>query len=60
MALKYKTGDSVAVVQPVIQGEVAGASIIDDSVQYIVNYVDADGESQSRFFTEEQLTPINA
>lgn len=57
MAL-LKTGTTVRLVQPVVQGEITGASIVDDEVQYKVEYVDANGERQERFFTESVLEVI--
>lgn len=55
MALKFKRGDIVRQVVPVITGRVADHVIIDGDVQYVVDYADAEGNLVSRPFTEVQL-----
>lgn len=52
-----KKGTQVRLVQPVIVGEVIEATIIDGEVQYRVEYRDANGDTQERFFPAEQIEP---
>ncbi len=54
MAL-FKRDDQVRLIQPVIQGVVAGRTIVDDVDMYIVQWADPNGEPQERLFREDQL-----
>lgn len=55
MPTAFKKGDIVKQVAPAIQGEVVGVGIIDDDVQFCVEYKTADGEVHQRFFTEAEI-----
>lgn len=57
MALKFKKGDAVRQVVPApVEGVITGQAIVDDEVQYSVQWTGPDGDSHERFFTEDQLT----
>jgi hypothetical protein len=60
MALTHKKGDSVRQVVPVIEGKVVEVKIVDDDVQYCVEYVDAAGETHQRFFAESDIEAVPA
>lgn len=53
-----KAGTMVRLIQPIIQGEVTGAEIIDGQVQYKVEYTDVAGQRQERFFTEDAVEVV--
>lgn len=56
MASTFKKGDVVKV--PVIspQGPVQSIRMLEDgSVQYLIEWEDAEGQTQQRWFNEEQL-----
>jgi len=53
-----KKGQEVKLVQPIIQGKIIKLNIVDDVVQYLVEYKDAEGNGQERYFTEEQLEVV--
>lgn len=55
MALTFKIGQQVKQVVPVIAGKVVDASIIDGEVHYLVEWTDAEGNPQSRTFSEDQI-----
>lgn len=56
MAMKFRKGDQVELIQPVIAGPITEVAIIDDEVQYAVEYIDAsDGTTHTRYFREDQL-----
>ncbi len=59
MGMKFKKGDIVRQVVPVIEGEIVSKAIVDDDVQYEVAYIGADGEPHSRFFKEDELKSAN-
>lgn len=50
-----KTGTNVALIQPVISGQVVKAEIADDQIKYLVAYTDANGATQERWFSEAEL-----
>lgn len=58
MALAFKKGDKVRQVVNVIEGEVVDVAVIDSDVQFKVDYVDANGEAHSRFFTEAEIKAL--
>lgn len=61
MGLKFKPGQEVVQVVPApIEGTVAEAVVVDDHVQYRVEWAAPDGSVQSKFFTEEQLQAKDA
>jgi hypothetical protein len=52
----FKKGDLVKVKSVVPQGPVVAMRMTEDGViYYLVEWVDADGASQQRWFTEDQL-----
>jgi hypothetical protein len=55
MGIKFKAGDPVRQVVPVIEGTVVGPVIQDGDVAFEVAYTDADGNQQVRTFTEDQI-----
>lgn len=50
-----KKGDTVQLVQPLIIGNILTPAIVNDELQYLVEFVDSEGETQQRYFTEEQI-----
>lgn len=59
MSMKFKKGDKVQQVIPVISGEIKDAQIVDgDHVQYLVSYAGEDGSTE-RWFREDQLAKAN-
>jgi hypothetical protein len=55
MPLAFKKGDPVRQVVPVIRGQVVGTRLVDDDVQYEVEYADGAGETHRRFFKEAEI-----
>lgn len=57
MATRFKRGDVVALTVVVPTGPVQALRMDEDgNVQYLVEWTDADGVAQQRWFDEEQLT----
>jgi uncharacterized protein YodC (DUF2158 family) len=58
MATKFTKGDVVKVKAVVPQGPVVKFRMDEDSgtVSYLLQWVDADGHSQERWFAEDELT----
>ena len=57
--MSIKRGDTVRLIQPVIEGVVAGAQVDDEMrVLLLVDYVDAAGQPQQRYFRLEQLEAV--
>jgi hypothetical protein len=58
----FNEGDHVRLVTPVIEGAVADITFdkASNSLAYLINYTDADGHEQSRWFAEAQLTAAPA
>jgi hypothetical protein len=54
---KFKQGDAVRLIQPVISGTVVSRIIVDDDDHYLVEWTDGDGNPQVRNFPAEQLEP---
>lgn len=54
---KFKKGDAVRQIAPVITGEIAGVQYSDatEELEYLVNWTDGNGDEQSRWFTEADL-----
>ena len=53
----FKKGDQVRVKAVVPQGPVVSMRMTEDGVvYYLVEWVDAEGNTQQRWFTEDQLT----
>lgn len=54
--MAFKKGDAVRYPIPDIVGEVKGAAVDDDTnLLLLVEYIDADGETQQRYFKAEDL-----
>jgi len=53
-------GEIVRMIQPVIEGEVIGAQLNQDTLQieYLVEWTDAEGDIVNRYFTEAQLEVV--
>ena len=59
MATKFKQGDEVKVVMTVPQGPVEKFKMLDDgTILCLISWVDADGQSQHRWFPEDQLEQV--
>jgi uncharacterized protein YodC (DUF2158 family) len=57
MATQFKKGDEVKVKAVVPQGPVLALRMDEDGVVYcLIEWVDADGKPQQRWFAEEVLT----
>jgi uncharacterized protein YodC (DUF2158 family) len=55
----FKKGDIVKLVAVVPQGPVQGIRMDDEgNVSYLIEWTDADGEVQQRWFPEEQLAAV--
>jgi len=53
-----KVGTQVRLIQPVIEGKIVEAKIIDNALAYRVEYETADGV-QERFFFSDELEVIS-
>ena len=54
--MSFKTGDAVKFVPPVIAGKVLGAQVdADSNIFYLVEYTDATGVVQQRYFPADAL-----
>jgi hypothetical protein len=53
-----QNGAQVRLIVPVIEGEVKEAAIISGEIQYRVEYVDQNGDTQERFFPASSLELI--
>ena len=58
MALKFKKGDSVRQLVPVITGTIVEQNITDNEVAYKVEWQNAQGETESRWFKESELEAV--
>lgn len=58
MALKFKKGDPVRQLVPVIEGTIVEQNITDDEVAYKVEWTDAAGDTSSRWFKESELEAV--
>lgn len=56
--MAIKQGSDVRVILPVITGSVVGGAFVDGEPQYLVQYTDADGDVQERYFPAEKLEEI--
>jgi uncharacterized protein YodC (DUF2158 family) len=57
MATTFKKGDVVKLAVAVPEGPVIALRMTEDGmVQYLVEWQDADGTTQQRWFDEDQLT----
>ena len=60
MALKFKRGETVKQVAPIVQGTVTETRVIGDELMVFVEYTDANGEKHERPFSEEELEAVAA
>lgn len=59
MATKFKKGDVVKVATVVPQGPVVAFRMDDDGTVFcLIEWTDAEGNTQQRWFPEEQLTGV--
>ena len=59
MATKFVKGQEVKVIVVVPQGPVQALRMDEDgNISYLVQWVDADGATQQRWFAEDQLTAV--
>lgn len=59
MATKFKKGDVVKVAAVVPQGPVVAFRMDDDGTVFcLIEWTDAEGNTQQRWFPEEQLTGV--
>lgn len=57
MATKFKKGEEVKVVGVIPQGPVQALRMDEDgNFFYLIDWVDANGDAQSRWFSEADLT----
>jgi len=57
MATKFKKGDSVKLVTVVPGGDVQAFRMLDDgTVQCLISWTDVNGNTQERWFNEDELT----
>lgn len=57
MATAFKKGQEVQLAAVLPKGPVAALRMLEDgTVQYLVDWTDADGVAQQRWFDEDQLT----
>jgi hypothetical protein len=55
MSIKFKVGDKVRHVVPVVAGEVVQQLIVDDEMQYMVRFKRQDGEEVITQMRESEL-----
>jgi hypothetical protein len=55
MSIAFKKGTKVRQKIFVIEGEVSGISIVDDDIQYTVDYPGEDGETHQRSFKKSEI-----
>lgn len=59
MAASFKIGQEVQLIAIIPQGPVEQLSVDQDgNIQYLVSYQDSDGDSQSRWFKEDELKSV--
>lgn len=57
MATAFKKGDTVKLVTVVPQGDVQALRMLDDgTVQCLISWTDVNGNTQERWFNEDELT----
>lgn len=56
-----ETGDNAKLIQPVIQGKIVDTEYDKDAkcLRHLLQYTDADGETQTRWFLESELEAVN-
>ena len=60
MALKFKRGETVKQVAPIVQGTVTETRVIGDELMVFVSYTDAAGVEHERPFSEDELEAVAA
>lgn len=59
MAASFKVGEQVTLITVVPQGPVKHLAVNQDGdIQYLVEWTDAEGAVQERWFKEEELTKV--
>ena len=58
MPALFTSEQAVEVIQPVIRGKIISKAIVNDELQYLVEYPGEDGEMHRRFFLEQQLQAV--
>jgi uncharacterized protein YodC (DUF2158 family) len=59
MAASFKVGQEVKVVSPVPQGLVSALNVSQEGeIQYLISWVNADGEVHERWFAEDDLVEV--
>lgn len=57
MATAFKKGDTVKLITVVPQGDVQALRMLEDgTVQCLISWTDLDGNTQERWFNEDDLT----
>lgn len=60
MAIKFKRGETVKQITPIVQGTVTETRVIGDELMVFVEYTDAAGEKHERAFSEDELEAVTA
>jgi len=58
--MKFKRGETVKQITPIIQGSVTENRVIDDEMVVFVTYTDAQGVTHERPFSEDELEAVQA
>lgn len=58
--MKFKRGETVKQIAPIIQGTVTENRVIDDEMVVFVTYTDANGVTHERPFSEDELEAVQA
>lgn len=60
MAAQFNEGQTVRLITPVIQGDVEDVqfSKANGELEYLVSFVDEEGEAQTRWFPESKLEAV--
>jgi len=58
--MSFTKGATVRLIQPVIQGEVVGATIDETTLdrRFLVRWTNAEGDTVERYFTEAELEAV--
>lgn len=60
MAIKFKRGEAVKQIMPIISGTVTETRVIGDELMVFVEYTDAAGVEHERPFSEDELEAVTA
>lgn len=53
-----KQGTPVEFVQPNLKGSIVKTEIIDDGIQYLVEYTNDEGDTHQRWFKETEIQEV--